>query len=307
VILNNKDGVAMHPDQKEYARFTNKARLDKSLNSLIGLIEGITIDGVVNPTEYSLLRLWFNEHEELRDSHPYNELIPLVQKAISDGVIDEDERESIHWLCQKMLSTDYYDVVTSGLQVLHGILGGIASDGKVTEVELRGLRDWLSDNEHLRTCYPYDEVDSLITKILSDGKIDEHEHRLIQQFFSEFISVLDDKTISNPVINKDGTIEGVCASCPEIIFENSSFCFTGASNRFNRAEFEELVNSLGGKPVGNVSQKLNYLVIGSEGNQCWAYACYGRKVEKAVELRKQGVRIMIVHENDFHDAVADAQ
>jgi hypothetical protein len=143
VILNYKEGVIMHPDQKEYARFTNKARLDKSLNSLIGLIEGITIDGVVNTSEYSLLRLWLSEHEELRDSHPFNELIPLVQKAISDGVIDEDEKESIHWLCEKMLSTDYYDDVTSGLQVLHGLLGGIASDGRVTEVELRGLRDWL--------------------------------------------------------------------------------------------------------------------------------------------------------------------
>lgn len=68
-----------------------------------------------------------------------------------------------------------------------------------------------------------------------------------------------------------------------------------------------MVSSLGGKSVSSVSQKLNYLVIGAEGNQCWAYACYGRKVEKAVELRKQGARLLIVHENDFHDAIADVQ
>jgi len=28
-------------------------------------------------------------------------------------------------------------------------------------------------------------------------------------------------------------------------------------------------------------------------------------VEQAVELRKEGLRIMIVHERDFHDALAD--
>jgi len=29
-------------------------------------------------------------------------------------------------------------------------------------------------------------------------------------------------------------------------------------------------------------------------------------VEKAVELRKKGANIVILHENDFHDAVLDA-
>lgn len=31
----------------------------------------------------------------------------------------------------------------------------------------------------------------------------------------------------------------------------------------------------------------------------WAFSCYGRKVEKAVQLRKDGSQVIIVHENDF--------
>ena len=54
-----------------------------------------------------------------------------------------------------------------------------------------------------------------------------------------------------------------------------------------------------------VTKSLNYLVIGAEGNPCYAYACYGRKVEKEVELRRGGARIQLVHENDYHDAIAD--
>ena len=65
------------------------------------------------------------------------------------------------------------------------------------------------------------------------------------------------------------------------------------------------VGKLGGEVITSVTKQVTYLVIGADGNPCWAYACYGRKVEKAVELRKQGIRILIIHENDFHDAVAD--
>ncbi|GMA55471.1 hypothetical protein GCM10025857_68280 [Alicyclobacillus contaminans] len=48
----------------------------------------------------------------------------------------------------------------------------------------------------------------------------------------------------------------------------------------------------------------DYLVVGDQGNPCWAFSCYGRKVEKAVKLRKQGRRILIIHEVDFWDALA---
>jgi NAD-dependent DNA ligase len=279
--------------------------MDKSLNSLIGLIEGITIDGQVNEAEINLLQRWLLEHIELRNIHPFNELIPVLEQALSDGFLDDEEREAIHWLCNKLLSTEYYNEVTAGLQVLHGILGGIAADGKITSEELSGLSDWLSENDHLRTCYPYEEVDGLITSVLSKKSLGGEEHKVLQDFFSEFISVLDDKTITKPLMKKEGTVEGVCAICPEIVFQGSVFCFTGASSRYSRTEFERLVINLGGKAVSSVSNKLNYLVIGSEGNQCWSYACYGRKVESAVMLRKSGARLLIVHENDFHDAVAD--
>lgn len=295
----------MQSEQKEYARFHTGSRLDKSINQLIGLIEGITIDGVINKTEVGLLNMWLAEHLEVRNSHPFNELIPVVEQAIADGVLDEEERDDILWLCEKLRSTEYFDEITADLQILHGILGGIAADGVVTKDELKGLREWVNNHEHLRTCYPFDEVDSLITSILADGRIDDQEQKLLQQFFSEFIAILDDKTLTSPLMLKNSSVEGVCASCPEITFEGSSFCFTGASKHYSRVEFEKLVTSFGGIASPSVTKQLNYLVIGSEGNQCWAYACYGRKVERAVELRKQGARLLIVHENDFQDAVAD--
>ena len=296
----------MHKDHHSYYGFTGRSRLDKAINTLVGIIEGIAADSVINNQEIDFLNMWLGEHRQYQDKHPFNELIPVLDRALSDGVLTDEENQDILWLCKKIQSTEFYDATTSDIQRLHAILGGIMADGVISKTELQGLSDWISEHEHLKTCWPYDEVDSLITSVLSDGIIDDDEHKQLLEFFSEFTALLDDRTITSPRITTETTIVGLCSVCPEIEFSGSTFCFTGASYKYPRSRFSELVNSLGGSVASAVSSKVNYLIIGAEGNPCWAYACYGRKVEKAVELRKKGSNLLLVHENDFHDAVADA-
>jgi hypothetical protein len=295
----------MYKDHQSYHRFTAPARFEKALNSLIGLVEGISIDRLVNETEINFIRSWLHENRELKSCHPFSELMSLLDAAIADGVLTNEERLDIRWLCEKLRSTDFFDEVTADMQRLHGLMAGIIADSEVTEIELRGLADWLSEHEHLKTCWPYEEVESIITAVLRDGKIDAAEHKLVSDYFSEFIALADNRTITSPKIIQDKSITGLCAVCPDLVFEGKKFAFTGSSNRYLRSQFGEIVERLGGTVVGSVSKKLDYLIIGADGNPCWAYACYGRKVEMAVALRKEGARILLIHENDFHDAVAD--
>ena len=295
----------MQPDHKQYAKFTSRARLEKSINSLLGIIEGISIDNQINSSELNFLRAWLTEHAELRTRHPFDELIQVVETAIEDDVLTQEEHADIVWLCERLRSTEYFDKKTSDLQRLHAIVGSIVADGIVSETELRGLSAWLEEHDHLKTCWPYDELASLITAVLADQKIDEREHAMLKEFFSEFVPALDERTIVSPLVSTGTSLVGLCAVCPEIEFSGALFCFTGASSRYPRSQLIETVNRLGGEVVSSLSAKVTYLVIGADGNPCWAYACYGRKVEKAVELRKAGARVLIVHENDFHDAVLD--
>lgn len=298
-------GTNMHPDHLRYAKYTGRARLAKAINSLLGIVEGIAIDGLINGTELDYLDLWLAEHRELRDRHPFNELVPAVMSAMAGRVLSQEEREDIVWLCGRLRSEEFFDRVSADLQRLHAVLGGVIADARISEAELRGLSDWMEQRQHLRSCWPFDEIGSLITAVLADGKIDELEHKTLLSFFSEFVALQDGRTITSAPICQEGSIVGLCAVNPEIVFEGHGFCFTGASARMSRAQLEAKVTSLGGKTYASPSKKVNYLVIGSEGNPCWAYACYGRKVEKAVELRKAGVRVAIVHEVDFHDAALD--
>jgi NAD-dependent DNA ligase len=293
----------MNIDYRPYYRFTGRARLEKALNSLIGLVEGISIDGVINEREVDYVRSWLSENRQLEHSHPFTELMPVVEAAVADGILTDDERQNILWLCEKLKPAAFFDVATADMQRLHGLMGGIVADGVVTETELRGLADWLYDREHLKTCWPYEEVESIVTTVLRDKTILTSAHDLLVNFLSEFTAVSENSGRATP--HKALSTTAVCAVCPEMVFEGKVFSFTGASSKYSRNEFEDIVETLGGTVARSVSKKLDYLIIGADGNPCWAYACYGRKVELAVALRKAGARILLVHENDFHDAIAD--
>lgn len=65
-----------------------------------------------------------------------------------------------------------------------------------------------------------------------------------------------------------------------------TFLFTGTLNKLKRSEAEELVEQHGGKLLGSVSSKLNYLVVGDDA---------GSKLEKAKKINT----VRIISEDDF--------
>ena len=84
---------------KEYRAFTKPAELHKAINTLRGIIAGITTDTTVDQSEIQELTHWCELHNHLRDRHPFSEILPVVERACDDGVITEDESEDILWVC----------------------------------------------------------------------------------------------------------------------------------------------------------------------------------------------------------------
>ena len=261
---------------------------------------------ILTQRKFRFLNDWLLAHNDVQHRHPFNELIPLVQNALADRRLTQDEKDDISWLCQRLSNdTGYTDFVSASMRHLHGILGGIAADGKILPAELKGLQDWLSEHSELRTCWPFDEIDSIVTTVLADQKIDRKEHKSLLELFSGFVESSDKHTLAMAPIKINGTVVGICAVDPAIIFSGKIFCITGASKKYSRADFAELITRMGGVFTNSMSKKVRYLIVGGDGNPCWQYSCYGRKVEAAMTLRQSGINVVIVHENDFHDAVAD--
>ena len=179
---------------------------------------------------------------------------------------------------------------------------------RLSDHEIMTLKSWIDANDFLAGTYPFDEINSLLYVILEDNIITEQERETLMALFSDVIDFTSSYNLSEKEfarLREKYSISGICAVCPEISFEGKIFCFTGESYRAKRAEIAETVANLGGIARTSVSAKTDYLIVGNAGNPCWAYACYGRKIEEAVNLRKQGAGIVIVNETDFWDAVDD--
>lgn len=306
----NKNDTRPNDDQ-EYRQFTTPAELQKAVNTLSGMVAGLSSDNSISESEINELVHWCTLHENLRSRHPFSELLPIIYKALEDGEIEEEEQKDILWVCSNYTSNSkYYDIITSSIQFLNGFLQGSMADGELSDSEIAYLKAWLEDNQSLSGTYPYDELYSLTSSILEDNKITQEEREMLMAFASNLIEFKDSYNLVESdfvKLRETYSVQGICNSYPEISFKDKLFCFTGDFYKGTRDELIQEVEKLGGVLRSGVSKKTDYLVVGNGGNPCWAYSCYGRKIEEGMALRKNGAKLQIVSEDDFWSAVDRAQ
>lgn len=179
--------------------------------------------------------------------------------------------------------------------VLTGLAAGIIADGVVSLEEARFLQQWMeSQLAHLE-----DPVINLlyqrISLMLQDGVLDPEESTELLDTLRCFTGLATTApaqqtyTASNSLpLNQPE---------PEIAWDGRVFVFTGTMAFGPRKECERLVRERGGAIGSGVSKKVDYLVIGSIGNDQWLHSSYGTKIIRAVELREEGVPIAIVSED----------
>ncbi|MCG3706408.1 BRCT domain-containing protein [Aliarcobacter butzleri] len=181
---------------------------------------------------------------------------------------------------------------------LIGISRGIIADGIINTKEGNFLLDWIKkhfDVYDLNT-YPVNTIYDRLSRILEDGFINDEESKEFSELLASFTG---DKPIHEEVSSMSSTLP-LTNPAPNIEFINKTFCMTGAFTIGTRAKIEELIQDLGGVPQKNPTLKTNYLVIGILGSGDWIHSSYGRKIEKAVELRDiNGSDIQIISEEHF--------
>lgn len=294
-------------DAQSLKIFTAKSQADKAINSLKGILLGINLDNVVSEKEINELRKWVSTHNNLIQRNPFNEFMTIIEETISNKIPPSETIEDLYWLCQKYEGDHYYyNAVTTDLQTLQGLCHGILADGIVSDKEVYDLNAWLAENDHLNTYYPYDEIRSLLLSIVSDNRIEEEEVIVLKAYFKQFVK-LEDAEVQKQIESEtlDVNIAGLCTSEPNVEFTGKTFCVTGVLKRGNRETLQSDIRKLGGIPTDSISKKTDYLIVGDNGNPAWAFSCYGRKVEKALSLRKEGHTITLIHEFDFADIVDD--
>jgi DNA polymerase-3 subunit epsilon len=257
------------------------AALLKSVNTFIGLIQGITIDMVVKDGELAGLQRWESENTKYLSVPPLSDILPKVSEILEDHIITKEEQQTLLELAKQYSHSSWYTDATISMQILNGIIAGIMCDNELNETEIINLRDWMAFNQQLSGNYPFDKIFELIQNVLEDGVIDESEHQQMMEMFTEFVNPYDTS----------------CAEDSTALDVNGKvFCLSGDFVCGQKKDVAQKLVSLGAVESKTVTKKTTLLIVGGVGNENWKYGNYGTKVNKALEMQSKGHPIQILKE-----------
>jgi NAD-dependent DNA ligase len=288
-------------DTDSHSIFCGPAQLHKDLNTLYGYIVGIQADGHINETEIELLHSWINSIGTLRTKAPYFKLVNKINEIISDGIVTEEEAEDLIWLCRSYLdyNSPYYDVITSSAQKLSGFLAGISADKSINIEELTTLGIWTSENASLTQVWPFDTLVPIIVQIETEKQLSTEQQSQLLDFCQSVCN------LGSPQAGKKSIAMKLSDYKAAIVIQESTFCFTGKSEKYSREELAQIVEMYGGVATNSITAKLQYLVVCEKRNPAWAFEMYGRKVEKAMNMKKKGAGPEVVFEEDLLAALSE--
>ncbi|HLC15318.1 MAG TPA: hypothetical protein VJL89_03725 [Thermodesulfovibrionia bacterium] len=180
---------------------------------------------------------------------------------------------------------------------LMGLCKGIISDGIVNQREVEFIKNWLYNNQDVSDKWPANVLYKRIEKMLKDRFLDDEEAKELLDFMIQMTGVINsEEKISDAILS---TSLLLTKPVPKIIFNNNKFCLTGKFLIDTRKNCEKMILEREGLLVNSPTLDTNYLVIGMLQSIAWIHTTYGRKIEKALEMVKNGKSIKIVSEETF--------
>ena len=180
------------------------------------------------------------------------------------------------------------------VDTLIGLSKGLLADGKIDGSEANFLRNWLAQNRQVSNHPVIIHLFNRVSSMLSDEMLDEEESqellRTLQQIAGEPAEFGE--------IAKSTTLP-ICKPAPVVRFPAQTFLFTGTCVFGTRKECQSATEKLGGTCASGVTKSLNYLVLGTYVTDSWAHESFGRKIEKAMAYRNDGIALSIITEEHW--------
>lgn len=180
---------------------------------------------------------------------------------------------------------------------LIGMAQGLIADGRLNDSEIHFLHKWLVANEAVKSNALISMLVARIEETLEDGVIDEDER-------TDLLSTLQALTANDFELGEvvKSTSLPLCNPAPNVAFTGRRFCMTGTFTTGKRKDVEAMVEELGGV-AGTLTKKTDFLVIGEYATESWKQESFGRKIEKAVNMRDTGTPIAIISELHWRGAM----
>lgn len=177
---------------------------------------------------------------------------------------------------------------------LVGISFGIIADNKVSTQEAKTLKKWLVANQAVVANPILKNLLNKVNGFLQDGILDSSEAL-------ELFSILQKFAGANFEIGevRKATRLPIDDPVADIKFSKKNFCLTGTFSFGTRKICEEATSKLGGNCQVRPTKDTDYLVIGMYVSDAWISTTYGRKIEKAMELKEKYGKLRIIGEEHW--------
>jgi hypothetical protein len=288
---------------KEHSRFNYVKNRDKSFANLISIIDGILSDGNIDQKEILYLDTWLLESQEISDNYCVKAIRRRISDILADGVIDEVEikylKADLIRIQKELIDLPYLklDSIESDRHLLEGLCKGVLANTQLNDSEIKYLRWFLSVNSALKSNYPGKELYTLVEEILQDGLITEDEREQLKIALVSFTGCDLDS----------GIVDGLSTQLPidaidSLNLDGATVCLTGEFLHGKRSICADEIRMQGANVVDNITQKLDFLIIGTMSSKDWRYKSHGRKIEKAVAYRdEKGIPLKIISEEQWKD------
>lgn len=258
----------------------------RSYNEFIGYAKGIIADNKIDIEEAKQIALWLDANAiYLYDYINTDLLLNTIKHTIEDDIITDEESKELIKFIKYILYTDEF---SDEIDYILGFMRGISANNIITEKEAKALFNAIKKCED-KTTFPISKVYEYFknNKDFSDN--------------TELLSILKNIYGGNLITNAKTSLSclPVDNPQPDIEFKNKVFTLTGEFAFGTRAQCVKEIEKRGGKFSKNVTQNIHYLIIGSIGSDDWIHSSFGRKIEKALQLKKQEKNIIIISEDHW--------
>lgn len=285
----------------EYTRFNYFKNRDKAFANLISIIDGLLSDGNVDQKEILYLDTWLLETDEISDNYCVKAIRRRISDILADGIIDDTEikflKADLIKIQKDLIDLPYLklDSIESDRHLLEGLCKGVLANNQLNDSEIKYLKWFLSVNGALKNNYPGKELYTLVEDILRDGIITDEERESLKQALVSFTGCDLDS----------GIVDGLATQLPidnidSLDLAGATVCLTGEFIHGKRSVCEEEIRQQGANIISSITQKLDYLIIGTLSSKDWRYKAHGRKIEKAISYRdEKGISLKIISEEQW--------
>lgn len=274
--------------------FSFSRQKEKAMYGLQGILAGVVADQRLNEKELLFLDAWLKSQDSLRDHEDVVSILSQVGEVLEDGEITREELASMQNSIEKIVAANNEEPIEGigRADELVGFLTGVASDGILNDQEVDALSTWLNRNETIRDKWPASVIVNRLNNILEDGIITEEERQ-------DLMVTVQQITGTEPTteeVSYEASTEVWEDSVDDVKIAGSIFCLSGEFVSGDRNTVDTNLRLRGAETSPNVNKEVNYLVIGTLASRDWLYTSHGRKIEKALLLKRKDVPISVITE-----------